>query len=82
MQQVRVVTDSGADLSAEIIAELGMTVAPLIVLFDKEMYPDGLLTIEEFWNKIVQILEPHKNTQGFSFVCKGFQHARVFHNPT
>lgn len=54
MQRVRVVTDSGADLSADMIAELGITVVPLIVLFGKDMYPDGQLTIEEFWAKITE----------------------------
>jgi DegV family protein with EDD domain len=52
MQRVRVVTDSGADLSADVIAELGITVVPLIVLFGEEMYPDGQLTAEEFWYKV------------------------------
>ena len=54
MQQVRVVTDSGADLSADVIAELGITVVPLIVRFGEEMYPDGQLTVEEFWLKIAE----------------------------
>ena len=52
MQQVEVVTDSGADLSADVVAELGITVVPLIVLFGEETYPDGELTIDEFWRKI------------------------------
>ena len=54
MQQVRVVTDSGADLSADVVAELGITVIPLIVLFGQETYLDGQLTIEEFWKKIAE----------------------------
>lgn len=54
MQPVRVVTDSGADLSADVIAELGITVVPLIVLFGEEMYPDGQLTVEEFWQKVTE----------------------------
>jgi DegV family protein with EDD domain len=58
MQRVRVVTDSGADLSADVIAELGITVVPLIVLFDQETYPDGQLTLEQFWTKVAEGQHP------------------------
>jgi DegV family protein with EDD domain len=52
MQRVRVVTDSGADLSADAIARLGITVVPLVVRFGEDTYLDGQLTIQEFWQKV------------------------------
>jgi DegV family protein with EDD domain len=58
MRQVRVVTDSGADLPADVIAEFRITVVPLIVLFGQETYPDGKLSLEEFWHKIAQGQHP------------------------
>lgn len=54
VQQVRVVTDSGADLSADMVDELGITVVPLIVRFGQETYLDGQLTMDAFWLKIAE----------------------------
>lgn len=54
VQQVRVVTDSGADLSADLVRELGVTVVPLIVRFGEETYLDGQLTMDAFWRKIAE----------------------------
>lgn len=54
VQQVRVVTDSGADLSADMVGELGITVVPLIVRFGQETYLDGQLTMDAFWLKIAE----------------------------
>lgn len=52
---VRVVTDSTADLPAELAAELGITVVPLKVIFGPETYQDGVdLTSEEFFRKLQQ----------------------------
>ncbi|MCI0890363.1 MAG: DegV family protein, partial [Chloroflexi bacterium] len=39
---VRVVTDSTADLPLEFIAELGITVVPLQVIFVTETFRDGV----------------------------------------
>jgi DegV family protein with EDD domain len=54
MSQVCVVTDSGADLRADDVAQLGITVVPLVVRFGQEDYLDGQLTIEEFWQKVAE----------------------------
>jgi DegV family protein with EDD domain len=54
VQHVRIVTDSGADLSADMVARLGITVVPLVVRFGQETYPDGQLTMEEFWLKVAE----------------------------
>lgn len=48
---VHIVTDSGCDLPTAIIETLKITVVPLIVRFGSEVYQDGQLSREEFWNK-------------------------------
>jgi DegV family protein with EDD domain len=59
--RVRIVTDSGADLAADLVAQLQITVVPLIVRFGDETYLDGQLSIEEFWQKVSDG-EPHPGT--------------------
>lgn len=54
MGQVRVLTDSGADLTAEMAAQSGIGVVPLVVLFGNEVYLDGELSTDEFWEKVDQ----------------------------
>jgi DegV family protein with EDD domain len=54
MADVRVVTDSGADLSPEVVERLGITVIPLVVRFGETVYLDGELSIDEFWDKVSQ----------------------------
>ena len=50
MARIRVVTDSACDLSAEVAAELGITLVPLSIRFGDEEFVDGRdLTTEEFW---------------------------------
>ncbi len=52
---VRVVTDSTADLPAELVDELGITVIPLQVIFGSETFRDGVdLTAEEFFARLPQ----------------------------
>jgi DegV family protein with EDD domain len=52
MTRVRVVTDSGADLAAGVVARLGITVVPLVVRFGDQIYLDGQLSADELWRKI------------------------------
>jgi len=48
---VRVVTDSTADLPAELAAELGITVVPLHIHFGEETFQDGVtISTEGFYN--------------------------------
>jgi DegV family protein with EDD domain len=52
---VRVVTDSTADIPAEIIAELGIVVIPSYVVFGSETYRDGIeLTKQQFYQKLAE----------------------------
>ena len=51
---VRVVSDSTADLPPDVVAELGITVIPLLVLFGNEALRDGIdLTTEQFFQRLV-----------------------------
>lgn len=55
MAQVRIVTDSTADLPEALIKELNITVVPLKVLFGDEVYREGIdLTNKEFYEKLAQ----------------------------
>ena len=50
---VKIVTDSVADLSSQVVEELGITVIPLAVRFGEEVYRDGIdLTAAQFYDKI------------------------------
>jgi len=52
---VRIVTDSVADLPAQVVQELGITVVPLNVRFGTEVYRDGIdLTPEQFYERLAQ----------------------------
>jgi DegV family protein with EDD domain len=50
---VRIVTDSVADLSPQVVEELGISVVPLSVRFGEEVYRDGIdLTADQFYQKL------------------------------
>ena len=52
---VKIVTDSTSDLTPEIANELGITVVPLYVHFDTDVYRDGIdLTTEVFYRKLAE----------------------------
>lgn len=51
---VRIITDSSADLPAQVVAELGISVIPALICFGSETYRDGIdLTTEQFYKKLV-----------------------------
>jgi DegV family protein with EDD domain len=52
MANVRIVTDSAADLTAETASEHGITVVPLVVRFGQEVYAHAQMTCDEFWAKV------------------------------
>lgn len=50
---VKIITDSVADLSPQIVAELGILVVPLRVRFGEEVYRDGIdITPDQFYEKL------------------------------
>lgn len=51
---VKIVTDSVADIPAEVIKELGISVIPVLLRFGEETYRDGIdITTDEFYEKLV-----------------------------
>ncbi len=51
---VKIITDSVADIPAEVVAELGITVVPVLVRFGEEIYRDGIdMTTDQFFEKLV-----------------------------
>ncbi len=55
VRPVRIVTDSTADIPAELIADLGITVIPLQIIFGSETFRDGVdLTAEQFFERLPQ----------------------------
>ena len=52
---VKVVTDSTADLPPEIVKELGITVVPLYILFGHDKFRDRIdISEDEFYNRLVE----------------------------
>ena len=52
---VKVVTDSVADIPAQIVQELGITVIPVLVRFGEETYRDGIdMTTDQFYERLVK----------------------------
>ena len=50
---VRIITDSVADIPAEIVKELDITVVPIHVCFGEQVYRDGVdISAEEFYKKL------------------------------
>ena len=50
---IKVVTDSTADISADVAARLGITVVPMLVNIDDTMYEDGItLTKQQFYTNL------------------------------
>lgn len=50
-QAIQVVTDSGCDLPRRLVERFKIAVVPLIVRFGTEVYYDGELSVEDFWEK-------------------------------
>jgi len=52
---VKIVTDSSADLPAQLVEELGITVVPLYVRFGEEVYRDRVdITEDEFYQRLTR----------------------------
>ena len=64
MSQIRIVTDSTADLSTDQIESFGIKVVPLTVTFGTNSFYDGIdLSAEEFYRKLTTEKELPKTTQ-------------------
>jgi DegV family protein with EDD domain len=58
MNSVRIVADSGCDLSPALAEEYKITIIPVFVRFGQEMVPSDHLTNEEFWERATNSSEP------------------------
>lgn len=51
---VKIVTDSVADIPAKVVAELGITIIPVLLRFGEETYRDGIdITNDQFYERLV-----------------------------
>jgi DegV family protein with EDD domain len=57
-QIVQIVTDSSCDLPRQLLERFRIAVAPLIVRFGSEVYEDGDLSLDEFWQKAAGLHHP------------------------
>jgi DegV family protein with EDD domain len=57
-QIVRIVTDSSCDPPRRLVERFKIAVAPLIVHFGPEVYEDGQLSAEEFWQRAAGLHPP------------------------
>ena len=61
---LKIVTDSTADLSPEVVKELGITVVPEYVLFGEKTYRDGIdISYDELYEKLVNNPKPPSTSQ-------------------
>ena len=61
---VRIVTDSTADLPADVVQELGITVVPLQVIFGDKAYRDGVdISSEQFFRMLEEASELPRTSQ-------------------
>ena len=61
---IRIITDSGSDISQSEASKLGITVIPLKVRFnDIEYIDDVTITNEEFFNRLVESDELPKTSK-------------------
>lgn len=51
---VKIITDSVADIPADVVEELGISIIPVLVCFGEETYRDGIdITTDQFYEKLV-----------------------------
>ncbi|MCJ7509460.1 MAG: DegV family protein [Dehalococcoidia bacterium] len=54
-RKIAIVTDSTADLTPQMVEEMGVTIVPLQVIFGNEAYREGVgITTEEFYERLVK----------------------------
>ncbi|MDA8097792.1 MAG: DegV family protein [Clostridia bacterium] len=62
MPNVRIVTDSTADLPPDLVSKYGITVVPLKVLFEQDVYRDGVdISLDDFYRRLVD--QPSSTSQ-------------------
>jgi DegV family protein with EDD domain len=72
--QIKIVTDSAADLPDEIIHEFDITVIPLTVTFGDHTYAETSLPREEFWHMFRGSLAPKTSQPALGAFQQAFAH--------
>lgn len=62
-QDICIVTDSTSDIPREIAEELGITIVPLSVTINGETFPDGTISLDEFFKRMNAAPELPKTSQ-------------------
>jgi DegV family protein with EDD domain len=73
MDQVKIVTDGGADLSSEVAQELDISIVPLTVTFGDKAYLDSELSREAFWDLVHRGLRPQTSQPSVGLFQQAFQ---------
>ena len=55
MNSVRIVADSGCDLTLELVSRYEITVVPCFVRFGQDMVSDATMGVEEFWRRAAKL---------------------------
>ena len=55
MNSVRIVADSGCDLTLELVSRYEITVVPCFVRFGQDMVSDDTMSVEEFWRRAAKL---------------------------
>jgi len=72
-QSVGIVTDSSCDLSPQQLEELDIQMVPLTVHFGEQVYRDGDLTREEFWQRAAGPEHPKTSQPAVGLFVEAFE---------
>lgn len=73
MCALRIVVDDGCEVPADLVAQYGMKVVPLMVRFGDEVHDDGRLTLDEFWDKARTVAHPQTSQPASGNFLRVFQ---------
>ncbi len=72
-QSVGIVTDSSCDLPPHLLEELDIQMVPLTVHFGEQVYRDGDLTLEEFWQRAAGPEHPKTSQPAVGLFVEAFE---------
>ena len=63
-ESIRIITDSSCDLRPEQLQEFDIEIVPLIVRFGTDIYADGKISADAFWEKAAGPQAGYRQTPG------------------